>query len=86
MDHITPVPIQQNIHVIAFRLDRRTFALPLDVIVQILPMMTITPIPHLSKIVKGTINVRGQDILAISLRNHFGMATPSKIASFTLLI
>lgn len=70
---MTPVLTQQNMSVIAFRLDHRTFALPLEVIVQILPMMTITHIPHLSGIVKGTINVRGESILVISLRSHFGL-------------
>jgi len=74
MDKLTSPLVQGNTSsVVAFRLDRRTFAMPLDVIVQILPMMTITPIPHLSRIVKGTINVRGKDILVISLRSHFGV-------------
>lgn len=69
-----PIIQDNSSSVVAFRLDQRTFAMPLDVIVQILPMMTITPIPHLSKIIKGTINVRGKDILVISLRSHFGVA------------
>ena len=59
--------------VVAFRMDKQTFALPLRVIMQILPMMTITPVPDLNRIVKGTINVRGESLLAVSLRDHFGM-------------
>jgi len=58
---------------VAFQINRRTFALPLSVIVQILPMMTIIPIPHASRIVKGTINVHGQSVVVVSLRAHFGM-------------
>jgi purine-binding chemotaxis protein CheW len=73
MENIAAPLTQQNTSVVAFRLDQRTFALPLDVIVQILPMMTITPIPHMSRIVKGTINIRGEDVLVISLRSHFGI-------------
>ncbi len=64
---------EEVISVIAFRLEKQTFALPLQVIVQILPMMEITPIPHLSHIVKGSINVRGEAILVISLRLHFNL-------------
>lgn len=64
---------QKNLPVVAFKLNRRTFALPLEVIVQILPMMTITPIPHFSSIVKGTVNIRGEDVLVVSLRGHFNM-------------
>jgi purine-binding chemotaxis protein CheW len=74
MENTSASPTQQNAAVVAFRLDRRTFALPLDVIMQILPMMIITPIPHLNRIVKGTINIRGDDVLVISLRSHFGAA------------
>ena len=66
-------PTQQNTSVVAFQLDGRTFALPLDAIVQLLPMMTITPIPQMNKIVKGTINVRGEDILVVNLRCHLGI-------------
>jgi purine-binding chemotaxis protein CheW len=73
MENASAPHAQQNLSVVAFRLNQRTFALPLDVIVQILPMMTITPIPHLSKIVKGTINVRGEDVLVINLRTHFNL-------------
>lgn len=73
MENTIAPPAQQNTSVVAFRLDQRTFALPLDVIMQILPMMTITPIPHLSKIVMGTINIRGEDVLVINLRTHFNM-------------
>lgn len=73
MENVIASPTQQNTAVVAFRLDQRTFALPLDVIVQILPMMIITPIPHMTRIVKGTINIRGEDVLVINLRSHFGL-------------
>ena len=85
-------PTSQNtqdelISVIAFRLEKQTFALPLKVIVQILPMMEITPIPHLSHIVKGSINVRGEAILVISLRLHFNLPekTPQLYTPLLLL-
>ena len=73
MENTTAPHVQKNSSVVAFKLDQRTFALPLETIVQILPMMTITPIPHLSKIVKGTVNIRGEDVLVINLRNHFNL-------------
>ncbi len=73
MEKIAAPLAQQNASVVAFQLNQRTFALPLEVIVQILPMMVITPIPHMNRIVKGTINVRGEDVLVVNLRSHFGM-------------
>jgi purine-binding chemotaxis protein CheW len=69
----TETLLTQNVAVVAFKMDQHIFAMPLDVILQILPMMTVTPIPHISKIVKGTVNIRGEDVLVVSLRSHFGM-------------
>jgi len=37
----------QNVSVVAFKINQRIFAMPLEFIVQILPMMEITPIPHM---------------------------------------
>jgi len=76
-----------TISVIAFKLDERTFAIPLNVIVQILPYMKITPIPHLSSIVEGTINIRGEAILVINLRKHLYMQdkAPELFTPFLLL-
>jgi chemotaxis signal transduction protein len=48
-------------------------------------MMTITPIPHISKIVKGIINIRGEDILVVSLRSHFGL-TEEELQLYTPLL
>ena len=68
---------ERTTSVVAFRMDKQTFALPLRVIMQILPMMTITPVPDMDRIVKGTINVRGESALVISLRSHFALEEKS---------
>ena len=88
MNETKSFTVQNNTSsVVAFRLNGRTFALPLDVIVQILPYMRITPIPHLSPIVEGTINIRGESILAINLRKHldFEDKSPELYTPFLLL-
>jgi len=76
-----------SLAVIAFKLDKRTFAIPLNVIVQILPYMKITPIPHLNPIVEGTINIRGEAITVINLRRHLYMEDklPELFTPFLLL-
>ena len=58
---------------VAFRLARQAYALPIEPVVRIIEMVTITPVPQLSGVVEGVINVRGAAVPAINLRRHFGL-------------
>jgi purine-binding chemotaxis protein CheW len=66
------LPEQQN--VVAFRLEKQTYALPIEPIVQIVEMVAITPIPQLSQVVEGVINVHGEAVAVVKLRRHFGLS------------
>ena len=57
----------------AFRLGKQTYALPIEPIVRIIEMVTITPIPQVSRMVEGVINVQGAAVLVINLRRQFGL-------------
>jgi purine-binding chemotaxis protein CheW len=56
-----------------FRLGGATFALPIEPIAQIIPMVTITPLPQASDIVSGIINVRGALTPVINLSRHLNL-------------
>jgi purine-binding chemotaxis protein CheW len=60
-------------NLVTFRLDRQTYALPIEPIVQIIEMVTITPIPQVNHSVEGVINVRGAAVPVINLRRHLGL-------------
>ncbi len=60
-------------NLVTFRLDRQTYALPIEPIVQIIEMVTITPIPQVNHSVEGVINVRGAPIPVVNLRRHLGL-------------
>lgn len=62
---------QRNL--VTFRLDRQTCALPIEPIVQIIEMVSITPIPQASKALEGVINVRGVSVPVINLRRYLGL-------------
>jgi purine-binding chemotaxis protein CheW len=63
---------QQN--VVAFRLEKQTYALPIEPIVQIVEMVAITPIPQLDAVIEGVINVHGEAVAVVKLRRHFGLS------------
>jgi purine-binding chemotaxis protein CheW len=58
---------------VAFRLGQQTYALPLEPIVQIVEMVTVTPIPESGGSLDGVINVRGAAVPVLSMRRRFGM-------------
>lgn len=59
---------------VVFRLARQAYALPTEPVVRIIEMVTITPIPQVSSVVEGVINVRGVAVPVINLRCHFGLS------------
>jgi len=68
----TSNPTEQR-NLVTFRLDRQICALPIEPIVQIIEMVSITPIPQASKVLEGVINVRGISVPVINLRRYLGL-------------
>jgi purine-binding chemotaxis protein CheW len=59
-------------NLVTFRLGQEIYALPVAPIVQIISMVTITPLPEIGDPVAGVINVRGQVVPVVDLRSHIG--------------
>lgn len=55
-----------------FRLGSQVYGLPVAPIEQIVPMVTITPLPEIGEPVAGVINVRGRAVPVVDLRRHVG--------------
>lgn len=58
---------------LAFRLDQRSFALPLAQAERALHAVAVTPLPQAPAIVLGVINVGGRIVPVIDLRRRFGL-------------
>jgi purine-binding chemotaxis protein CheW len=74
VDTNTEQALSERQNVVAFRLDKQTYALPIEPIVQIIDMVAITSIPQLSQVVEGVINVHGEAVAVVKLRRHFGLS------------
>ncbi len=57
---------------VTFRLERQIYALPIEPIVRIIEMVTITSLPQVGGSVEGVINMHGRAVPVINLRRHFG--------------
>ena len=58
---------------VVFELDDREFALPIEDIAEIVPMVLITPVPEVPPWVEGVVNLRGRVIPVIDLRTRLGI-------------
>jgi purine-binding chemotaxis protein CheW len=65
----------ENTHnLVTFRLEDQLYALPIEPVVQIIPMVTITRVPQIRGPVEGVINVRGAAVPVVDLRRHLDLA------------
>lgn len=65
--------VPEQCKLVAFRLHRQSYALPIEAVEQIILMVTITPVPQVDEAVEGVINVRGRPVPMVNLGCHFGL-------------
>lgn len=86
MDTTTEETLSEQQNVVAFQLEKQTYALPIEPIVRIVEMVSITPIPQLDAVIEGVINVHGEAVAVVKLRRHFGLSdTPLQLNTPILL-
>jgi purine-binding chemotaxis protein CheW len=61
------------IEVISFRLDGRTYALPLNDVAQIIPMVALTPLPQAHPAIQGVMNFRGRAVPVVNMRRYLNL-------------
>ncbi len=61
--------------VVAFQLERQTYAVPLEQVIRIVDMVSITPLPDVDRSVAGVINVHGAIVPVVDLRRQFQLPT-----------
>jgi purine-binding chemotaxis protein CheW len=58
---------------VVFALDEQLYTLPLAMVERVVQAVYVTPLPKVSAIVHGVINIQGQIIPVINLRKRFGL-------------
>lgn len=87
MDTTAPGNQSGQQDVVAFKLDRQTYALPIHPVVQIIEMVAITPIPQVDTALEGVINVHGEAVAVVKLRQHLGLPdTPLQLNTPIVLV
>ncbi len=73
-------------HFVGFRLDEHLYALPLDHVERALRMVAITPVPQATPWVPGVIDLYGQVVPVVNLRQLFGQTSREPHPNDRLLI
>jgi len=71
---------------VGFRVGRRHYALPLDCVSRVLRMVAVTPVPEAPSWVAGAINLHGQVVPAVDLRQRLGEPPRAPTPSDRLLV
>lgn len=72
----TPRPISfsaNTIDLLTFYVNGQVYGLPVTQVVRIIYMVTITPLPELSAVIEGIINVQGKATPVMNLRRRFNL-------------
>ncbi len=64
--------MDKELHVVGFRIGRETFAVPIELVHEIVRVPDITAVPDAPDFVEGVINLRGKIISIVDLRKRFG--------------
>jgi purine-binding chemotaxis protein CheW len=77
----------KRLNLVVFRLAQQSYALPVEPVKQIISMVAITPLPQVSDVVEGIINVHGTIIPVVNLSHHLGLQkTPLQLYTPILLV
>lgn len=78
---------KSEVQVLTFELGEQEYALDVINIVRVVRMVAITPAPNTPPVIEGVVNVRGQVIPVLNLRQRFGLtAVPPTIHNHLLIV
>jgi purine-binding chemotaxis protein CheW len=61
------------VNLLAFQLDRHIYTLPIDIISQIIDMVSITHLPEVSDSIEGIFNYHGRTVPVVNLRRYLNL-------------
>lgn len=77
---------EDEIQLVAFRIAREEYALPIVKVQEIIKFNQITSVPHTKPYIDGIINLRGSVIPVIDLRTRFGIERKSDLEQRRIVV
>ncbi|KPA18174.1 Chemotaxis protein CheW [Candidatus Magnetomorum sp. HK-1] len=64
----------KNTHLVCFKLEQRTYAIPLDYVDRVIRMVAVSPVPESPAWMMGVIDLQGKVIPVLDLKKRFKMS------------
>jgi purine-binding chemotaxis protein CheW len=58
---------------LVFHLDERAYGVSIEFVVQIIPMLKLTPVPQVEQVIEGVANIHGKVVPVINVRRHLDL-------------
>jgi len=66
-------PEERQLHLVVFSLDREQFAVPIELVREVVRVTDITRVPHAPEHIRGVMNLRGRILPVLDLRTRLGL-------------
>jgi purine-binding chemotaxis protein CheW len=80
-----PKEEERELHLVVFRLDREEYAVPIDLVREVVRVADITRVPHAPTHLRGVMNLRGRILPIVEIRTRLGL-TPAELATASRVV
>jgi purine-binding chemotaxis protein CheW len=80
-----PAAPERELHLVVFRLDREEYALPIELVREVVRVADITRVPHAPPHIRGVMNLRGRILPVVETRSRLGL-TPAQLTAASRVV
>jgi len=74
-----PAVVERELHLVVFRLDREEYAVPIELVREVVRVADITRVPQAPAHIRGVMNLRGRILPIVEIRTRLEL-TPAQLA------
>ena len=82
---VAPANEERELHLVVFRLDLEEYAVPIQVVREVVRVGDITRVPHAPAHIRGVMNLRGHILPIVEIRARLNL-TPAEVASTSRVV
>ncbi len=79
-------PADRELHLVVFRLEREEYALPIELVREVVRVTDITRVPHAPPHIRGVMNLRGRILPVVETRSRLGLSPATTTASSRVVV
>lgn len=73
-----PAVVERELHLVVFRLEREEYAIPIELVREVVRVADLTRVPHAPAHIRGVMNLRGRILPIVEIRTRLDL-TPAQL-------